>query len=448
MEEQADTVVNKILASVQAGNYAAAVAALAALRPVDKAEAILELDPDERKKLISLLSAEDIAPIVDELETEEAVALLEHMPAEELARVLDLVSSDVAADVLRRLRAPDLLHVLSHMKEATQVIPLLRHADESAGGIMVPRLATVSATMTAENAISLLRKLKPPVETLYDVFVVDEENRLVGVLTLGELVLADPRAPVSEIMRRDVISVLAGTDREEAARIMEHYNLVELPVVDERQHLLGAITVDDVVDVIEEEATEDMFRMVGLPEEERVFSPLRFSIKRRLPWLYVNLATAFLAASVVSFFEPTLAQFAVLAVFMPVVAGQGGNAGIQTLTIIVRGLALGEVELSDAWTILAKEVAVGMVNGIAVGLVTALIAVLWKGNPLLGLIVGGAMVANMIIAALGGVLVPLGLKLFRIDPALASMVFVTTITDVLGFFFFLGLATLYITRLA
>jgi magnesium transporter len=237
-------------------------------------------------------------------------------------------------------------------------------------------------------------------------------------------------------------------DQEEVARLVASYNLLAIPVVDESNKLVGVITVDDVIDVIKDEATEDLYRMAGVSSDERVFTPPAESVRKRLPWLAVNLATAFLAASVVAIFQGTISQVVELAVFMPIVAGMGGNAATQTLTVIVRGIALGEVNWGNSRKALLKEASVGVANGLALGAVAAAAAWFMKGDPILGLILGGAMVINMFVAATAGTLIPLGLRALKVDPALASSVFITTLTDIFGFASFLGLATLFIRYLS
>jgi magnesium transporter len=243
-------------------------------------------------------------------------------------------------------------------------------------------------------------------------------------------------------MTTDLISVRADMDQEEVARQVASYNLLAIPVVDEENKLVGVITVDDIIDVIKDEATEDVYRLAGVSADDRVFSRPSESLRKRLPWLQVNLVTAFVAASVVAVFEGTIDQWATLAVFMPVVAGMGGNAATQTLTVIVRGIALGELTWANTRKALFKEAVVGLANGFACGLVAALVVWIWKGNFWLGAVIGAAMVINMFVAATAGTLIPLGLRALKVDPALASSVFITTLTDVFGFFSFLGLATL------
>jgi magnesium transporter len=242
--------------------------------------------------------------------------------------------------------------------------------------------------------------------------------------------------------------VSTDADQEEAARLVERYDLRSLPVVDSEGRLAGVVTQDDIIDVVEEEATEDMYLMTGVTGVEGPWSPLPISIRRRLPWLMINILTAMAAATVVSLFQGTIEKAAILAVFMPVIAGQGGNAGIQTLTIIVRSLALGEMELRDARAVLARQVAISVCNGVAVGLAVGAVAFLWEGNLALGIVVALAMVANVgLVAALGGVLVPTTMRFLGFDPALASGIFVTMLTDLMGFLTFLGLAALFISQI-
>jgi magnesium transporter len=300
---------------------------------------------------------------------------------------------------------------------------------------------------TVEDAIRFLRQESPDDQHPFYVYVVDEEHHLTGTVSLRALVTAAPETPIAAIMSEDVRSVLVTDDQEAVAQQMRHYNLLALPVVDAEGRLRGVITADDVLDVQVEEATEDIYRMAGLAEEERLFRPIRQSVPPRLAWLSVNLATALVAAVTVSAFEGTIERVAVLAVFMPMVAGMGGNAGLQTLTLVVRSIALGEVEPRDAWRVLRHEAGVALINGLLIGATVGVIALAWKGNGWLALIVGVAILANIANAMLVGVLVPMTLRRLKVDPALASGV-ISTISDVLGFLVFLGLGALLVTKLS
>jgi magnesium transporter len=277
--------------------------------------------------------------------------------------------------------------------------------------------------------------------------VIDGRRHLVGVVSLRRLLLVPPTTPLKRIMTTDLISVRADMDQEEVARQVASYNLLAIPVVDEENKLVGVITVDDVIDVIKDEATEDVYRLAGVAGDDRVFTKASESLRKRLPWLVINLATAFLAASVVGIFETTIGLVTALAVFMPVVAGMGGNAATQTLTVIVRGIALGELTWGNTRKALFKEAAVGIGNGFACGLIGALVVWIFKGDPVLGGILALAMIINMFIAATAGTLIPLSLRALKVDPALGSAVFITTLTDVFGFLSFLGLGALFLRYL-
>jgi magnesium transporter len=277
--------------------------------------------------------------------------------------------------------------------------------------------------------------------------VIDDEARLLGVVPIRRLVTSPPDRRCAELMIRNPIRVTVDTDQEEVARLVAKYNLLAVPVVDDAGRMAGVITVDDVIDVIHEEATEDIYHLAGLSEDDRVTSPARRSIRKRLPWMMVNLLTAFLASWVVGLFERTIDEIVALAVFLPIVAGMGGNGATQTLTVITRGIALGEIEFSSGLRAVAREVGVGVAIGVCTGLVAAGVAWLWQGSPWMGVVLLLAMVANLAIAGLVGAAVPLVLKALRQDPALGSGVIVTTFTDCCGFFAFLGIATLLMDRL-
>jgi magnesium transporter len=444
-----DTALELARAALEAGDVDAAVSALASLRPADRAEVLADLPAAEQVEMLDELSPSEAAEILEHLEDEEAAELAEQLPAETLADVLDAMDPDDAADVLGDLSDAKAADTLAQMEEAADVRPLLEHEDDTAGGLMTPDFPHLRRQMTVQQAIETLRSLQPDSETHYYLYVVDRFNKLIGIVGLRELILADPPAVIEDIMNRDVISVPVGTDQEEVAHLMTKYGLAALPVVDAGGHLVGVISYDDIVEVIEDEATEDLYKLsqVSGDGDLQVFSPVRMAVSRRLPWLLINLFTAFLAASVVSLFEATIAKLALLAVFQSIVAGQGGNAGTQTLAMMVRGLAVGEIEFKDAWRAMAREAGIGLMHGAVVGVCVAIGAYLWKGIPVLGLVIGLAMVGNMIAAGIAGTLVPLTLKASKLDPALASAVIVTTVTDCVGFGLFLGLATLFLPSL-
>ncbi len=447
-QTQIDGVLERVRAALELNQIAEAIAALETLHIADRADAFADLPHDDQTEILTNLDSGPAADLLDELEDEEAAAVAAHLPSAQLADVLDEMDPDEAADLLGDLSPEQAADALAQMEDRDEVLPLLGHADDTAGGRMTSDFIALRRQTTAQMAIEFLRGLQRDAETPYYLYVVDREGVLIGIVGLRDIIVAAPTATMADIMRREVISVLVGTDQEEVARVMQHYDLLAVPVVDASGKLVGVINYDDIVDVIEEEATEDIYRLANVSDSDlQVWSPARLSVRRRLPWLVVNLGTAFLAAGVISLFEGTIARVAILAAFQSIVAGMGGNSGTQTLAIMVRGLALGEIEFRDARRAVLREAGIGVMHGAVVGLLVAGGAWLWRGNPALGLVIGLAMLGNLVAAGMAGTLVPLTLKALRLDPALASAVIVTTVTDVVGFSLFLGLATLFMPLL-
>jgi len=426
----------------------AALAFLAGMHPADQADLYGRLDRAGRERLLALLSAEGIAHLLEHLDEDLLKDVVEGMPRASLARVLDATDNDVAVDVLRLLPPSERVRTLAGMTTAADIALLLGHADESAGGLMTRGYVALHKDMTVAEAMTFLRMSRPLAEEAYYLYVLDGQNRLLGVVNLRQLIVSDPDTPIEQVMTRDVISVRPDTDQEEVARLLQHYRLRALPVVDEAGVLRGIITADDIIDVITEEATEDILLQAGLDVRESALSPVTSSLKRRGPWLVVNLLTAFLSALTVSAFEDTISKAAALAAFMPVIAGHGGNTGTQVTTLVVRGIALGEIEPRDAARVVVKEVLFGLAHGLIVGSLTAGLAYLLSGNYWLSAVVFAAMVGNVLVAGVLGALIPLGLKAVRLDPALASAIWLTTFTDVLGFLMLLGAGALLVSKLS
>ena len=307
------------------------------MHPADQAYVFEALDVADQPKVLALLTGEGIAHLLGHLEGEQRRVVVDEMPRATLARVLDASDFDIAVDILRAIPPAEAVMTLSQMSTAEEVTPLLGHPDESAGGLMTRGYVTVHRDMTAGEAIDFLRATKPAAEEAYYLYVLDAANRLQGVVNLRQLIVSDPETRLEDVMEPEPIAVAAETDQEEAANLMQHYRLRSLPVVDEDGVLRGVITGDDIIDVIQEEATEDMYYMAGLPGDDGLHASLQVSARRRIPWLMVSLATSFMAGAVVALFEGTIEQAAALVVFMPIIAGQSGNAGVQTMTIVVRG---------------------------------------------------------------------------------------------------------------
>jgi len=442
-----DLVLDSVRRLLRIGATANLVNLLQKQHPADLAQVFTELQDKDREAVFSVLADRNgrlAMESVSELGPEAGAALLATRPAEEIARLAQEIPSDDAAaliDYLPEELSAEVLHLM-RPKESGVVENLLEYEERTAGRIMNPNVFALSEDMTVGEAITGIQSNRD-VEMVFYLYVVDARRHLVGVVSLRRLLLVSPETPLKRIMTAELVSARADMDQEEVARLVAAYNLLAIPVVDGENKLVGVITVDDVIDVIKDEATEDIYRLAGVAGDERAFTPPSEALRKRLPWLGINLVTAFLAAAVVALFEGTIELFPVLAIFMPVVAGMGGNAGTQTLTVIVRGIALGELTWGNSRKALVKEALVGVGNGVVLGGAAAAVVWMARGSPTLGLVLGMAMIVNMVVAAVAGTLVPLGLRAASVDPALASSVFITTMTDTFGFFSFLGLATVF-----
>ncbi len=407
------------------------------------AEQLERLPKDEGRELFRQLAPADAAAVITELETTDAVEFLETLPDDRVAACLDLLPRTIATDLIGIFAEDRRAAILSALpaEKSAAVSMLLRYPPETAGGIMDNRFVAVRAQETIEESLGRIRaaSIRPADDVSY-IYVTDEAQKLVGVVSLRDLVFSSGHRRIREIMNPDARFVRVTDDQEEIARLIRHTSFLGVPVVDEQQRLVGLVRMRDVIRVAQTEATEDMQLMVGLSGEERIWTRWNTAIGKRLPWLGVNMLTTLLAGAVVSFFEETISRWAVLVVFLPMISAVGGNAGMQALTVVIRGLALGEVTPGDALRAARKELAIGLANGFVLGSAIGLLAFGWKGSLPLGLVAGTAMLLNQVAGTLSGVAVPFGLRRCGIDPALASSIFVTTITDLIGFLVFLGLA--------
>jgi magnesium transporter len=389
------------------------------------AKTLKELPPELLPDILALIDDEKVARVIVRADPDDAVTFIDSLPEERRERVLGLLDPE------RR----------------DEVRELISYPEGTVGRIMTTEFLALLPDTTAQGAIDKIRE-RGELETFFYLYVVDEAGKLVGVVPIRNLVIAPPDRTLKEMMISDPVKADVFMDQEEAARLVAKYELLALPIVDEGGRLEGIITVDDVIDIINEESTEDMYKMAGLAEEDRVFTPVARSIKMRLPWTILNLLTASLAASVVGFFEGTLQEIVALATFMPIVAGVGGNGATQTATVIIRAIALGELEFASAWKAIIRQISVNICLALAAGGVIAVAALLWKGNPWLGLVLACAMIVNLgLVAGLSGAVIPLLLKALKFDPALGSGIVVTGLTDACGFLSFLGLATAFIQYL-
>jgi magnesium transporter len=442
-----ETVLETLLIQAEFGQDEAVRAGIAVLHPADVAELLDAIEePELKQKIFSFLSPDTASEVLSLVSPLTQTELTEELSNAALGDLVERLDSDDAVDLLASLPEEQARAVLEQVPEelSAEMEQLLRYPPDTAGGLMQTEQVEVPSGARADQAIEMIRRHIDEVSDIHNVFVVDDGRRLVGVLPLRKLILARPDDPIEQLMDRRVISARVDLDQEQVAQLFKRYDLVSLPVVDHQGLLLGRITIDDAVDVLEEEATEDIYKLSGLGGEDAVFDSPWHSIRRRLPWLALNLLTTTLGASVIALFEGTIQTVAIAAAFMTMVAAQGGNAGIQTLTVIVRGLALGEVGLGHVKRVLYKELLVALGNGLALASAAGVVAYMWKGEIVIGVVLSLALVANLTIAAFIGTMIPFTMRWLEIDPAVASSVFVTACTDIFGYLTFLGFLTLFL----
>jgi magnesium transporter len=424
---------------------------LANLRPADISYVSEFLDEKQKSITFSLIPHTAMAEILPEISKDNRATIFEERDPRWLAKVVDQMDSNDAADILAEMPREKTSFILKKMDlaDAFAIRNLLKYDENSAGGIMAAEFLAVSEDATVSEIISEFKILaeKEDIEDLHSSFVINKDGKLLGLVPLRKLILYRGNTNVTQILEKDIISINVKFDQEEVAAIFKRHNLITAPVVDDENHLLGRITIDDIVDVIDEETSEDIYRMAGVSSDSSIHSSVRSNIRRRIPWLMVNLATATISASVVSMYEGVIEKVAILAAFMPIVAGLGGNAGAQVIAIAVRSIALGELTFANAGRVLRREISTGALNGILLGIIVGLGTALITGKVYLGVVISGAMMMNVFTATIAGFLVPLGLKKLGVDPAVAANIFVTPMTDSLGFFFFLGLAKVFLVYL-
>jgi magnesium transporter len=400
---------------------------------------------DEAAQVLKALPASLAVQALRHLQVSYAAALLRNAEPTLFEEITAALEPQHAATIFMHLSEDTRERLLSHIpdKLKSQVRELLTYPQDSVGRLMTTHFLSFHKDVTASEAVEKIRSLAGKRFPASYAYVIDDEDHLVGVMNMRDLMLASPEQALESFMRKDVFSIHCFVDREEAANELSKMRYFAAPVVDSENRILGIIKAEQLIQGIREEATEDLQKMFGVGGDERAFSPIRFSMRKRLPWLHVNLATAFLAAAVVALFEDIIAKITILAVFLPVVAGQGGNAGAQSLAIVMRGLVMREIPKQKVWGLIFKESWLGIINGAVIGTVTAGVAWLWNGNPFLGLVIGLGMLVNLFFAGLAGASIPIVMKYVGLDPAQSSSIILTTVTDVIGFFAFLGFAVLF-----
>lgn len=432
--------------ALEANNLLAVRNALGLLHPSELADLLESLPSVIRDELWVHIEPEVEGDVLAEANDRVRAALLENMAPQQVAAATESLDSDDAADILQDLpesRADEVLQSMDEQDRA-RIASILSYPEDSAGGLMNVDVVTVRADVDVEVVLRALRLYRSIPEKTDSLMVVDRENTYLGLLPLATLVSAPTDAYVGDLMWIDAEGIPASTDAADVALMFEQRDLLSAAVVDSNGTLLGRITVDDVIDVIREQSAHSFMSAAGLNEEEDIFAPVVEATRRRSMWLGINLATAFLAAWMIGRFEATIEQLVALAILMPVVASMGGVAGSQTLTIVIRGLAVGQIGSANARLLLYREMAIGVLNGMLWAGVVAIVAGLWFKDIWLGLVIGLAMVINLVVAAFSGAVIPLILRRIQVDPALAGGVVLTTVTDVVGFVTFLGLATLFL----
>jgi magnesium transporter len=420
------------------------------VHPHDLAELIQKLDPPLRNRVLANLKDELLIKILPELAEDAQLEFVEVISPDLAAKLLAKIPPDDMVDVLGDLSMDSRRNIVSYFskEKTTEAKKLLRYAEDTAGGLMTTEVVALPENVTVEKAIEHIRKKAKEFEAVYYIYVVDNKRRLMGVLSLRELVLAPPRAELKDVMNREIIKVHADMDQEELAYIIADYDLVAVPVVDKEDRLLGMVTVDDVLDVIEEEVTEDMAHLSGTaPKIDRLINASASDVvKARLPWLiFALIGDGLVASYVLKTFEGTLASVVALALFIPVIMTMGGNVGIQSSTVFVRGIATGEIEKPLKY--FAREIKIGIIMGLLVGLGVSLFAQLLIGKPNIGLVVGVAMFCTMTLASITGVVIPQIFNHIGIDPAISSSPFITTTQDIFGLSIYFGLASIMLKHL-
>lgn len=416
---------------------------------IDLALKLSDYDDEQIKQVCNTLTNEELAIVLEESDEKIQLKLIQNLDNYKLLEIFNYMPKDDIVDILGEIRIYRTKELIRLMKEGDKKVinELLGYRDDCAGGIMTTEYITLHSNLTIDKVLKKIKEIAPKTEVIETIFVTNEKKQLIGTAELRDILLAPENEELKDITNTDFISVEPELDQEEVARLASKYNLNVIPVVNKNKIIIGIITIDDIMDVLEEEQTEDVLKMGGVSKEETLDSTLFESIKLRLPWLFVNLLTAFLAAMTVKAFESVIAQVVALSAIMSIVTGMGGNAGTQTVSIIIRNIAMGKVSLDDSWHLLIKEILLGLINGTAIGIVTGIIVCFIYKNIYLGLIIFLAMIGNLIVSGIFGLMVPLLLNKFHKDPALASSIFLTTATDVLGFFIFLSLAQLFLRHL-
>ena len=390
------------------------------------------------------MPAEFASEVIAEMDAEfHPERLLENLNPERRSEIVEELDYDDATDIISQLPEEHQQEILEELDEedALNIRSLLRYDEDTAGGLMNNQVIKINQKLSKKEALDEIIRQSEEMEEFYTINVVDDQNTLIGIVSLKDIIKSRYTIRIKDLIKPDFVYVTAETDQEEVAKLISQYNLTSIPVVDDEMKLLGRITFDDVIDVLEEENTEDFLKISGVSEDEELSGNWREAVKSRLPWLIINLGTAFLASSVIRYFDDTIVRIGILAGYMTMIAGMGGNAATQALAVTVRRISLNDLTDQQAYQAVLKELTVGLINGATNGMIVFLFALFYDSNPMLGLVIFLAMTGNLIIAGITGASIPLLLKRMGIDPAIASSIIITTFTDIFGFLLILGLAS-------
>ncbi|UOQ46944.1 magnesium transporter [Gracilibacillus caseinilyticus] len=419
------------------------------LHPYDQAKIFEEQNEDIRFLIYSYLSPEEMAEVIEQVDQDIVSDFIIEMVPAFAAKILEHMSTDDAVDILNELDKNKVASFLTIMdkRSSEEIKELLHYEEKTAGSIMTTEFVVIHTTMTVKDAMRHLRKEAPDAETIYYIYVVNSYKKLVGVISLRDLIIAEGDWLIEEVMSDRVVSVPVGEDQEEIAQMMRDYDFLALPVVDFQEHLLGIITVDDIMDVMEEEASDDYSKLAGISDVESSGDTAISSAKKRLPWLVILLFLGMLTASLIGRFEATLAQDPILAVFIPLIAGMAGNTGTQALAVAVRSISTGDMNKKGKAAVIWQEAKTGLITGVSCGVIITLLIALWYHDFYLGMLVGISIMATLLVATISGAFIPLVMDRFKIDPAVASGPFITTLNDVISIFIYFGLATTFMNFL-
>jgi magnesium transporter len=419
------------------------------MHPYDQARFFMEQEQDKRMQIYAYLSPEETAAIMENIEIEDSEPFFTEMDPRFASMVFADMAADDAVDILNEMDKDKVASFLTIMDPvaADEIKQLLHYEEKTAGSIMTTEFVALYKNQTARNAMHNLKEVAPDKETIYYLYVLDDDKHLAGVLSLRDLIIADENTKIGDIMSDKVVSVSVGKDQEEIARMIRDYDFLAVPVVDFQNHLLGIITVDDILDVMDEEASDDYSKLAAVSDVQRPDENPFSAAKKRLPWLIILLFLGMFTASLIGQFEATLEQVAILAIFIPLIAGMAGNTGTQSLAVAVRGLATGDFGSQGKMKLMLREAATGLITGTTCGIVITIVIYLWKGELFLGFLVGISIMATLTVATLSGSVIPIVMDRLKIDPAVASGPFITTINDIISILIYFGIATAFMDYL-